>query len=62
MKVIFDDVGSYPLPEGITREWVQQAFRAYEENKRRIQELVGNAIRQKLDAGVELPNIRSSKI
>ena len=56
MKVIFDDVGSYPLPEGITREWVKQAFRAYEENKRRIQELVGNAIRQKLDAGVELPN------
>jgi len=52
MEIIFDDIGSYPLPQGgIDR--VQQAFadKRYDD----VSEVVCNAMRQKIAAGVEIP-------
>ena len=52
MEIIFDDIGSYPLPEG-AKDRVQQAFadKRYDE----VSEVVCNAMRQKIAAGVEIP-------
>ncbi|MDY6958301.1 MAG: methionine synthase [Halobacteriota archaeon] len=52
--VLFDDVGSYPLPQGISREWIQSAFK--DPNQRdRLFEILQDAMRQKIDAGVIIP-------
>ncbi len=48
----FDDIGSYPLPEGKNREWVNQALKS---NDRNLQRIIKNAMQQKIDAGVEVP-------
>ena len=52
MEIIFDDIGSYPLPEG-ENDRVQQAFadKRYDD----VSEVVCNAMRQKIAAGVEIP-------
>lgn len=52
MEIIFDDIGSYPLPEG-GEDRVQQAFadKRYDD----VSEVVCNAMRQKIAAGVEIP-------
>ncbi len=52
MDIIFDDIGSYPLPEG-AKDRVQQAFadKRYDE----VSEVVCDAMRQKIAAGVEIP-------
>lgn len=52
MEIIFDDIGSYPLPEG-AKDRVQQAFadKRYDE----VSEVVCDAMRQKIAAGVEIP-------
>lgn len=51
--LIFDDIGSFPLPEGVTKEWMANAF-----SKRDIDEqlfnIIGSAFKQKLDAGVQV--------
>jgi 5-methyltetrahydropteroyltriglutamate--homocysteine methyltransferase len=57
--VIFDDVGSYPLAKGITKEWVKKAFflnqkQGYAEYE--LHKLVEDAMGQKINAGVEVPN------
>jgi 5-methyltetrahydropteroyltriglutamate--homocysteine methyltransferase len=51
-EFIFDDIGSYPLPEGVSREWVETAF---EEEKGEISGIIGSAFLQKLKAGVAVP-------
>ncbi len=56
--LIYDDIGSYPLPEGTSREWIQEAFAnlsspAYREP---LYGMIGDAMWQKINAGVELPN------
>jgi 5-methyltetrahydropteroyltriglutamate--homocysteine methyltransferase len=28
-NVILDDIGSYPLPAGVSKEWIQKAFSNY---------------------------------
>ncbi len=52
MEIIFDDIGSYPLPEG-GEDRVQQAFadKRYDD----VSEVVCDAMRQKIAAGVEIP-------
>ncbi|MEA1909126.1 MAG: methionine synthase [Euryarchaeota archaeon] len=52
MEIIFDDIGSYPLPEG-AKDRVQQAFADKRHNE--VSEVVCNAMRQKIAAGVEIP-------
>jgi hypothetical protein len=32
-EIIFDDAGSYPLPEGVSKEWVQNAFKTRTEDE-----------------------------
>lgn len=49
--MIFDDIGSFPLPEGVTREWAEQNHRTVE-----YAEMVRRAYLMKVNAGVELPN------
>ncbi len=48
--VIFDDIGSYPLPDGRTREWVENA------SQKEFFQVVQEAMQDKIRAGVELPN------
>ncbi len=57
-RLIFDDIGSYPVPEGITKEWIKDAFTALEtpSYKSKLSEIIQDAMWQKLNAGVEVPN------
>lgn len=48
--MIFDDIGSFPLPEGITREWVSNYLHTKE-----YAEIVKRAFLMKVNAGVEVP-------
>jgi 5-methyltetrahydropteroyltriglutamate--homocysteine methyltransferase len=51
----YDDIGSYPLPAGVTRTWVKAAFADLDTHQSRLYQLVRDALRQKLDAGVQVP-------
>jgi 5-methyltetrahydropteroyltriglutamate--homocysteine methyltransferase len=51
----YDDIGSYPLPEGITKAWIKEAFVDVETHKTKLYELLQDALQQKLNAGVEVP-------
>lgn len=53
-EIIFDDIGSYPLPEGVSREWVQNAFKTRAEDEK-LFTVINDAFQQKIDAGVEVP-------
>mgnify|MGYP002396235493 CR=1 FL=1 len=57
-RLIFDDIGSYPLPEGLTREWIKEAFAAIEapSYKAKLYKVIKDALWQKLNAGLEVPN------
>ncbi len=33
-EIIFDDAGSYPLPEVVSKEWVQNAFKTRVEDEK----------------------------
>ncbi len=50
--ILFDDIGSYPLPEGMTREWITQAVNS---NDAVFLDIIMDAMRQKIGAGVEVP-------
>ena len=49
--MLIDDIGSFPLPAGIDREWVSKNL-----NTREYEEMVQRAFFMKLKAGVECPN------
>ncbi len=49
--MIFDDIGSFPLPRGVTREWVSKNL-----NSKEYEEIVQRAFLMKVKAGVECPN------
>jgi len=51
----YDDIGSYPLPEGVTRTWVKAAFADLGTHQSRLYQLVRDALQQKLEAGVQVP-------
>ncbi|MBE0516788.1 MAG: methionine synthase [Methanophagales archaeon] len=55
-RVIFDDIGSYPVPEGVTRDWIKEAFANVERYESTLYEIIQDAMGQKLNAGVEVPN------
>ncbi|MCK4475134.1 MAG: methionine synthase [Methanophagales archaeon] len=61
-RAIFDDIGSYPLPEGTTKEWLKEAFAKIEieieptSYKNKLYETIKDAMWQKINAGVEVPN------
>lgn len=50
--VLFDDIGSFPLPKGINREWITQAVK---NNDQKLQDMIKNAMQQKINAGVSIP-------
>ncbi|RLI73021.1 5-methyltetrahydropteroyltriglutamate--homocysteine methyltransferase [Archaeoglobales archaeon] len=49
--MLFDDIGSFPLPEGITREWVTKNL-----DTKEYEEMVQRAFLMKVNCGVECPN------
>ncbi|HID43529.1 MAG TPA: methionine synthase [Archaeoglobaceae archaeon] len=49
--MLIDDIGSFPLPAGIDREWVSENLKTKE-----YEEMVQRAFLMKLKAGVECPN------
>jgi len=50
--ILFDDIGSFPLPKGVNREWVSQAVK---NNDPKLQDLLKSTMQQKIDAGVDIP-------
>ena len=54
MTFRYDDIGSYPLPAGVTKAEITAAF-ARESHQDTVHEILRDALRQKLDAGVEIP-------
>ncbi|WP_367344302.1 methionine synthase [Methanomethylovorans sp.] len=53
-NVIFDDIGSYPLPQGVAKEWIQKAFSDHSEREK-LFHVINAAFQQKVDAGVDVP-------
>jgi 5-methyltetrahydropteroyltriglutamate--homocysteine methyltransferase len=53
-EIIFDDIGSYPLPEGISRDWIAQVVTSRTEDDR-LFEIISDTMQQKIAAGVEVP-------
>jgi len=49
---LFDDIGSYPLPEDISRDQISFAIKS---NDPRITKILRDAMRQKIEAGVDIP-------
>ena len=50
--ILFDDIGSFPLPKGINREWVEQAQK---NNDPELGTILKKAMWKKIDAGVDVP-------
>ncbi len=50
--ILFDDIGSYPLPRDVSRDWVAQAVL---KNDPKLATIQRDAMRQKIEAGVEVP-------
>ncbi|MDD2439577.1 MAG: methionine synthase [Methanosarcinaceae archaeon] len=53
-EILFDDIGSYPLPENVSKEWVKTAFKNRDEDEK-LFTLINDAFQQKIDAGVDIP-------
>lgn len=50
-NMLYDDIGSFPLPQGIDREWVENNL-----NTKEYEEMVQRAFLMKTKAGVECPS------
>jgi len=50
--ILFDDIGSYPLPEGISKEWIATAVK---NNDPKLINILRDSMQQKIDAGVDVP-------
>jgi len=50
--ILFDDIGSYPLPKGISKDWMTGAIK---KGDPRSFNIIRDAMRQKIDAGVDIP-------
>jgi 5-methyltetrahydropteroyltriglutamate--homocysteine methyltransferase len=50
--VLFDDIGSYPLPAGIKKEWVSIAVKNKDP---KLISILRDSMQQKIDAGVDVP-------
>ncbi|VUT24769.1 MAG: 5-methyltetrahydropteroyltriglutamate--homocysteine methyltransferase [Candidatus Methanolliviera sp. GoM_asphalt] len=52
--VLFDDVGSYPTPNGFKRRWIEDSIEC-NENEEEIYEIIKKAFLDKIRAGVDVP-------
>ncbi|MCK5158611.1 MAG: methonine synthase, partial [Candidatus Heimdallarchaeota archaeon] len=52
--IIFDDIGSYPLPDGVTKEWINNAFSTRADDEK-LFSIINDSFQQKIDAGVQVP-------
>lgn len=52
--ILFDDIGSFPLPPGISKDWVRDRFSRGKKDEE-LFALIGDAFRQKVEAGVDVP-------
>jgi 5-methyltetrahydropteroyltriglutamate--homocysteine methyltransferase len=52
--ILFDDIGSFPLPQGISREWIKESF-SRGKNNEELFAVIRDAFRQKVEAGVDVP-------
>lgn len=52
---LYDDIGSYPLPAGVQKQWIKDAFSDLESHKNKLYKILEDALQQKLNAGVEVP-------
>ncbi len=50
--ILFDDIGSYPLPKDVKKEWV---YGAVKRKDPKFLEIIKDAMRQKIEAGVDVP-------
>ena len=50
--ILFDDIGSYPLPVGTNKEWVAHALKSGDP---KLIGILRDAMRQKITAGVDVP-------
>ncbi len=50
--ILFDDIGSYPLPNDVNRDWVTQAIKKTDPE---FLNILRDAMRQKINAGVDVP-------
>lgn len=48
----FDDIGSYPLPKNISKEWITEAIKTGDQ---KYFDIVRDAMHQKIDAGIDIP-------
>lgn len=53
--ILYDDIGSFPLPPGISKEWVAGAADARNDDER-LFSVVEQVFSMKKEAGVEIPN------
>ena len=54
VELLFDDIGSFPLPEGVDKKWMQEAF-ASGSDKQKLSGIITDAFGKKVDAGVQIP-------
>lgn len=50
--ILFDDIGSYPLPKDVKKEWVPEALKKKDP---KILNIIRDAMWQKIDSGVDVP-------
>src|SRR6056297_804069 len=53
-EIIFDDIGSFPLPDDVSKDWIMNKF-AEGKDDDELSALLKNAFRMKIDAGVQVP-------
>lgn len=53
--ILFDDVGSYPPPDGVSIDWMHKAFDEIVNTRQKLYGIIQDAMRQKINAGVEVP-------
>jgi len=51
-SIIFDDIGSYPLPKDINKDWITGAIK---KGDPKSFDIIRDAMLQKIDAGVDVP-------
>ena len=52
--ITFDDIGSFPLPDGISKDWIKARFAAGK-NDDELSGVIRSAFKQTIEAGVEVP-------
>ena len=52
-KILYDDIGSFPLPEGIKKQKMERLIRKRKPEAIRI---IEDSMQMKIDSGVEIPN------